>query len=454
MDWEGLFMKRFLVLGFTFAILLSVCACAGPGGNAANQAAVCIVSPQYPDGVAFNGSDAINKTQNMNRVSTDGFSAAQAFSYNTASPILSGSKVNSCYSPISLYYALALAGTGADGQTKQEFMNLLGCSDTAQLSEDMNRLYNLLYSDNDITKTKIANSLWLDKEYQGQPVEYKDTFIKNAASMFYASLYTVDFASEDAGPAMAKWISEQTNGTLTPEFQPDPEQIMSILNTVYFKDEWIDRFDTAATAPDIFHTAGGTDVTFDFMKMVYGSHAFARGDGFLRSELTLKSGAKMVFVLPDEGVSVESLVSDPARLKEVLEGGQITNGKVTWKIPKFSYDSEYDLEDILKTLGLSSAFTSDADFTGITDQAACISSVKQQTHIAIDEDGVEASAFTLIEYAGAAIPVDEAEMILDRPFLYAIYSASVPLVIEEGSDAVNNQQGCLLFVGICGNPAA
>ena len=454
MDWEGFYMKRIFVLGLTFGMLFSVCACAGPGSKAANKAAICITAPQYPEGIASEDHDALRKNRDQNKVSTDGFGAVSDFSYDTASPILSESEGNSCFSPISLYYAQALAGTGANGQTEEEFMNLLGSSDTAQLSEDMSRLYNLLYSDNDITKTKIANSLWLDKEYQGQPVEYKDTFIKNAASMFYASLFTVDFASEDAGPAMAKWISEQTNGTLTPEFQPDPEQIMSILNTVYFKDEWIDRFDTAATAPDIFHTAGGEDVTCDFMNMVYGSLAFAREDGFLRSELALKSGAKMVFVLPDEGVSVESLVSDPARLKDVLEGGQITNGKVTWKIPKFSYDSEYNLEDILKALGLSAAFTSDADFTGITNQAAHISSVKQQTHIAIDEDGVEASAFTLIEYAGAAMPVDEAEMILDRPFLYAIYSAPVPLVIEEGFDAVNNQQGCLLFVGICGNPAA
>ncbi len=446
-------MKRFSVCLMVMIMLISLTACAGSGKINANKEAVLIASPEYPDGILFGDSDAISKNRNMNRVSTGGCDALTAFSYNTASPILSTVKVNGCYSPLSLYYALALAGTGANGQTQKEFMSLLGSSDTAQLSQDMGNLYRLLYSDNEITKMKIANSLWLDREYQGEPVVYKDSFIKNAASMFYASLFTVDFASGDAGPAMAKWISDETNGTLTPESQPNPEQIMSIINTIYFKDEWVDKFEEQETKPDIFYTAEGADVTCDFMNMVQSSQNFARGDAFLRAALSLKSGGQMVFILPDEGVSPESLVSDPDKLKEILEEGQTTNGKVTWEIPKFSYASEFDLADTLKALGLTTAFTSVADFTGITDQEAFISSVTQQTHIAIDENGVEASAFTKIEYAGAAMPVDEAEMILDRPFIYAIYSPPVTTVIEVGSTE-EVAPGRLLFIGICGNPAA
>ncbi len=447
-------MKRFSVCLMVMIMLISLTACAGSGKINANNAAVLIASPEYPEAIASGDDEALSQYRDMNRVSTGGCDALTAFSYNTASPILSTVEVNGCYSPLSLYYALALAGTGANGQTQKEFMSLLGSSDTAQLSQDMGNLYRLLYSDNEITKMKIANSLWLDKEYQGVPVVYKDSFIKNAASMFYASLFTVDFASEDAGPAMANWISGETNGTLTPEFQADPEQIMSIINTIYFKTEWVDKFEEQETKPDIFHTAEGADVTCDFMNMVQSSQNFTRGDGFLRAALSLKPGGQMVFILPDEGVSPESLVSDPERLKEILQEGQTTNGKVTWEIPKFSYASEFDLADTLKALGLTAAFTPDADFTGITDQKAFISTVTQQTHIAIDENGVEASAFTKIEYAGAAMPVDEAEMILDRPFIYAIYSPAVTTVIEAGSEGKKIADGRLLFIGICGNPAA
>lgn len=78
----------------------------------------------------------------------------------------------------------------------------------------------------------------------------------------------------------------------------------------------------------------------------------------------------------------------------------------------------------------------DADFSGITDGIAFISGVKQQTYISIDENGVEASAFTNIAYAGSAMPEDNAEMILNRPFVYGITTRS----------------GILLFVGVCINP--
>lgn len=94
------------------------------------------------------------------------------------------------------------------------------------------------------------------------------------------------------------------------------------------------------------------------------------------------------------------------------------------------------MTDVLKNLGVSSAFTPDADFTGITDHMAYVTGVLQETHIAIDKDGVEASAFTQIDYEGSAMPEGRADMILNRPFIYGITA----------------QNGSLLFVGVCEKP--
>jgi serpin B len=88
-------------------------------------------------------------------------------------------------------------------------------------------------------------------------------------------------------------------------------------------------------------------------------------------------------------------------------------------------------------LNIHSAFRRDADFSGITDGIAFISGIKQETCISIDENGVEASAFTNIAYAGSAMPEDNAEMILNRPFIYGIIAP----------------RGTLLFIGVCGNPS-
>ena len=112
-------------------------------------------------------------------------------------------------------------------------------------------------------------------------------------------------------------------------------------------------------------------------------------------------------------------------------------GEVVWKIPKFEFGSQCDLTKALQAMGITKAFQSDADFSGMTDDIAFISSVEQHTHIAIDENGVEASAFTQIDYCGAALPDGKAEMILNRPFFYGITSSN----------------GTLIFVGVCNNPA-
>ena len=427
-------MKRFASLFLIACILLSLTAC-DISQPTADVSAFEVAAPEYPAGIAFSDLSAKGENRQKNPVSEESKQAIIQFSYNTAAPILNSIEANGCYSPPSLYFALSLASSGANGKTREELFGLLGTSDPDKLLKNCGNLYRLLYSDNEITQLKIANSLWLDKEYKGEAVHFKESFTQNAVAQFYASLFSVDFASESAGQAMSQWIADNTNGTLNPSFEPNPEQIMSIINTIYFRDQWFNLFDANLTKADTFHLMNGAEVTCDFMNMIIGSSNFSKGDGFTRSSLQLKSQASMVFVLPDQGVDLQSLLSSPASLQALFEGGTESSGKVTWKIPKFAYDSNFDLADTMKKLGITSAFKQDADFSGITDHQTFISSIIQNTHIAIDEKGVEASAFTKIDLAGSAQPVGQAEMILDRPFLYGIFSS-----------------GVLLFIGICGNP--
>ena len=391
----------------------------------------------YPKALAFDDLDAMWEVRDQNPVD-DGFVAAlNAFSYRTSAELFKQKGENINYSPLSLYYALALAASGAEGDTQKELLSLLGVMDGETLSKQSGNLYRLLYSDNDIGKLKIANSIWMDEDMNGEPIEFKEDFVKNAAENFYASSYSVDFANKDTGKAMAKWISDNTKGTLNPSIEPDKEQILSIINTVYFYDQWVDRFNKEKTANDVFHLADGNEVECDFMNQEFGSAGFVKGDGFTRASLGLKNAGRMIFILPDEGISPYELLAGPERMQQTFEGGEDGHGEVVWKIPKFKFGSSLTLVDMLKSLGISSAFTPDANFSGITDHMAFITGVRQETHIAIDENGVEASAFTQIDYAGAAPPEGRAEMILDRPFIYGITAGN----------------GTLLFMGVCENPA-
>ena len=236
---------------------------------------------------------------------------------------------------------------------------------------------------------------------------------------------------------MSRWISENTGGVLAPEINLNKSQIFSIINTVYFKDEWTSRFDTSATETGDFYTSGGRAVKCSFMNNDFASAGFVKGEGFTRSSLGLKNGGEMVFILPDDGISARELISSPEKLETAFRDGESSWGRVVWQIPKFDFGTSLELTDTLKACGISSAFDKSADFGGITDGSLFISRVSQDTRISIDENGVEAAAFTKIDYNTGTVPSDEAYMILDRPFVYGIIS----------------RDGVLLFAGICDNPA-
>jgi serpin B len=419
-------MKKIMACVLVLAMFVSLCGCAQkkePEVTAGPLAAV-----KYPETYGYDDWDSYRRIRQENPLEEDFLSALDAFSYKTAAAVLSSGEGNANFSPLSLYFALAIAGSGAGGETRAQILDLLGVDSVDTLYRECSRLYRRLYLDDGLSSLKIANSLWL-----GKNAVFRDAFVSNAVSNFYAPAFSIDFADPNAGKMMGSWIAENTNGTLSPKLETDPEQILAIINTVYFYSQWIDRFDASKTAPDIFHSPEG-DVTVDFMNRNAGSMAFARGEGYTRSSLPLKKGS-MVFILPDEGVNVASLVASPEKVREIFEGGESYNGEVVWKVPKFGFDSKYDLIDTLKALGVSDAFEPDADFSGITGGTCFISKVIQQTRIGINEEGVEASAYTYIGYAGAVKPTGRADMILDRPFVYGITSDS----------------GELLFVGICSN---
>jgi serpin B len=425
---RGIGMRNFFAAVLFGGLLFLLCSCVKTSTDVASDHIKEVV---YPKAIAFEDFDAQSKLREENPIDDRFIKSINRFSYDTAQALLKNKTDNFNYSPLSLYYALALAGTGADGETKHQIFDLLGLSSEKDLHEQCGNYYRLLYTDNQISKLKIANSIWLD-----DAANMKSGFVSDAAEYFYASTFQIDFSDEESEKAMAQWISDHTNGTITPELNVNPNQILSIINTVYFYDEWVDRFDESLTKKDTFHT-DSKDVAVDFMNQTCFSSEFYEGDRFTRSSLGLKENGQMVFILPDQGVSISDLISSNQSLRSLFEDGERYMGEVIWEIPKFNYDSKCELSETLKGLGMKKAFETDANFSDITDSPAYISDILQQTHIAINEQGVEASAFTQISYSGMALPEGKAEMVLNRPFLYGITTTA----------------GTLVFVGVCNDPS-
>lgn len=419
--------------------LLAACSTGEP------VAEYAVAQPQVPERISADDYEAWIDVRDSNPVDEEFAASLSSFSYRTASAILgasnaegglSGAKdgANSAYSPISLYYALAFATQGAAGTTAQQMDAVLGAPDAAAVPGQSGNLFRQLASDPDVT-VDLANSIWLSKDYA-----FEQGFVDVATQQFYATPFSVEFGTAEADDAMAGWINEHTNGTIDPQVKTEASQMASIVNTVYFKGSWLDTFDASNTSAETFHAADG-DVSADFMKQRIERTGYLDADRYARASLSFRGGAQMTFVLPAEGVGPQDILADAALLEEAFGSGEGEAANVTFTVPKGGFDSSFDLIPALESLGMKAAFGDEADFSNLSATPAYISSVKQESHIAWDEEGAEASAYTSIGMsATSSMPeeLEEVEFTLDRPFLFEIRSS----------------QGVPLFIGLCGNPSA
>ena len=372
-------------------------------------------------------------------VEDSSYSAMASFAAKTAAKVLVGADSNANFSPFSLYYALAMAANGANGTTKDELLGLLGFSDAETLAEQCGNMYRNMVSREREGNADfmIADSLWLSEKYNGEAVTYNEDFLNTCAEQFYAEVFSADFTSEETAENMKKWIKAKTNGTIEPNVDIDPETLLSIINTLYLKDEWTSRFDKDTTTDGEFTRADGQKVSCSYMNAIR-DQGFIKGENYTAAGVSMKNFGSMWFILPNEGVSTDDILLDESAMATVFAGSTTGYGDVTFAIPKFEFSSSFDLVEALNSLGVTEAFADTADFSGISDMTAGIGSVKQETYIAIDENGVEASAYTELDYSGAAMPTDSAELILDRPFIFAITNGTVPLFIGVVNDPSAN----------------
>lgn len=419
-------MRKLTALLLVFTMLLTLGGCGKSPSKGVDLAAKAV----YPKAIQEGDYDAKWKNWEENEVSEDFLRSFNGFGWKTASQLLKGQTDSMLYSPISLYYALALTAAGAEGNTADQLYALLG-SDRDTVNDQSGKLFRLLYTDNENTALTIANSIWMDSEVQGNPITYSEDYKKTAVENFYSSLYTADFASKETGEAIGKWISEATRGKLTYSPEVSQDTMMAIINTIYLKAHWSDEFYKDATQPDTFTRGDGTQEQADFMHRVTSAY-FCRGEGFTAAALSLRGDGvgEVIFVLPDEGVTIDQLLEgeDPftafVNARDSYRDWNKLWWEIHWSVPKFEYDSNLDIVETMKNLGVTDAFALEtADFSGLSDMPAVLSRIIQGTHIGMDEEGVEAAVYTVVEaLAGSAAPreLEQVEMNLNRPFLYSI----------------------------------
>jgi serpin B len=231
--------KQKYIIGYSAAFaVIAIVLCVTLFMDNLASAAYAIAAPQYPNKIGF--EDFEEKRNRREEIDEAFLSNLRDFSFNSASIILKegSSKANSLYSPMSLYMALAMMAETANGDTQKEILDALGMNNMDMVSTQTGKLFRSLYFHNEIGRLNLANSLWLNEK-----VNFNKLLLEKMASDYYAHSFEVNFGNNDTSKKISQWVSEYTGGKLgnnPGEFQADPNQVMELLNTVYFYDQWIE----------------------------------------------------------------------------------------------------------------------------------------------------------------------------------------------------------------------
>lgn len=339
-----------------------------------------------------------------------------------------GQAKNVFISPLSLHIALGMLLNGAATGTAQEIQKTLKLD--AQTLTEANQTYqnlmvNLPYTDPKVTLT-VANSVWYRNSFS-----VASSFQDVLRDTFRAEVSARDFTSPATVTDINKWASDKTNGKIPTVIQQiQPDNVLFLLNALYFKGDWKRQFKPEQTVDAPFTLASGGETTVRMMRL---EDTLRRAFRPTYSAFELPYGSDkfvMTVLLPAENTTTDALLNslsgaDWSQLQKDMRTGKIDIG-----LPKFTVKYGINLNSVLTAMGMPTAFTDRADFTKINPAGdLLLSFIKQDTYVAVDEKGTEAAAVTT-----GAVTTTSVQMptLCNRPFVFVIHERTSGTVLFMG----------------------
>ena len=318
---------------------------------------------------------------------------------------------NTLIAPLSVWQAVGMIANGANGATKTQIEQTMGMT-----VEEIN-LYTYLYNDTYANGKCLtsANAMWLadSEEFVVNPA-----FLQANADYYGADAFRV--AQGDFTRLINEWVNEKTAGKIPTmqESQPDGPTWLYLVNALYFEAEWAGDRPWENVESGTFTREDGTTETVQMMQAEQANVFQYKGTtGFVKSYKSCPYD--FVALLPERGTTIADYVAGltGAELRAMLSAVSYSG---TVYLPQFDTSYKTDLADALSAMGMSNAFTSAADFSGIgrfgPRDTHEISRVTHKTTLSVNEYGTVASAATAIEMADGI----SFETHFDRPFVYLI----------------------------------
>jgi serpin B len=353
---------------------------------------------------------------------------------------LSENSGNLTLSPFNIATALSMTVAGARGRTAEEMRTVLHYS--AGYDVALGALLSGLKKAGNSGGNELlaANSSWVQTGFPILP-EFQNALIQN----YQAAPRQLDFAgaAEAARSRINNWTEEQTKSRikdLLPPSSLDARTRLVLTSAIYFYGKWQAPFVTSLTKPAPFSLAPGSSAQASFMNQT--SHfGYTETPSCQILEMRYDgNGIAFDVLLPKTPTGLPSL--EKSLSAETLTGwlGNLSTRNVQVSLPKFRAESEFSLGKALSAMGMPTAFTDEADFSGITPGGGLkISHVAHKAFVDVSERGTEAAAATAVVATLVAMRVEDPPVVFraDHPFIFLIR---------------DTRSGAILFIGRLTNP--
>lgn len=339
---------------------------------------------------------------------------------------------NTLISPLSVLCALAMTLNGAEGETREEMEATLGMS-TEELNNYIYSYINAL-PQGEKYKLSLANSIWFTED---ESFDVNEQFLQTNKDYYDADVYAAPF-NDRTLKDINSWVKNETDKMIPKVLDEIPaDAVMYLINALAFEAEWSKIYEKHEVRNGVFTREDGNEENVEFMYSTEGSYIESdNAKGFIKSY----KGGKYAFValLPNEDVSLSDYIAalDGEKISDLLSNPEYVT--VNAAIPKFENETDIEMSDVLREMGIEQAFDSDeADFGGLgtsTEGNIYISNVIHKTFISVAERGTRAGAVTAVQMNDASAgPTEIKEVYLNRPFVYMLIDTETNIPFFIGS---------------------
>ncbi len=386
----------------------------------------CSAAVPNPSG---SSSSSVSSSQASSSSAQGSIDSAQAeklagFSWQMFLKTQTDSK-SSLVSPLSAFFTIGMCANGAREETLSQIEDVLSMPVDQANALSKAVLEGTSAQDSPL---KAANSIWVRKDIDGDlNLEFKDVL----ESDYDADVNKIAFNSKTK--EIDAWVSDKTGGLIkSVPLQPADRTIMLILDVLAFAGNWKEPYEEGQIEQGTFTNADGSTSS---ATMLYGEEdKYIEGEGF-KGFIKPYDGDRygLAFLIPaDENTTLDEAIAnaDGSKLMEAVTSPK--SSSVDTCFPEFEISTDLQLNQVLQDLGMTDAFSDNADFSGMIsgENRLAISEVVQKAKISVDRKGTKAAAVTEAEIVETAL-LTENTVLCDRPFMYVLMDLdnNIPLFI-------------------------